>query len=85
VTRAFGLLIVCHACFSLSAAAQRLEQRLLAEDPGELVASMRLEGDAVRGAVLFYQEYTACRKCHSISAENFLGPKLVERSDLTDV
>ena len=34
MTRAFGLLIVCHTCFSLSAAAQRLEQRLLAEDPG---------------------------------------------------
>ena len=57
--------------------AQSLEKRLLAEDPADLAAAARRDGDATRGAILFYQQYMACTKCHkSADGQIPLGPNL---------
>ena len=55
-----------------------LEKLLLAESPAALVAAAKADGDAKRGAILFYQPHMACLKCHSVSGESPLGPNLSE-------
>ena len=59
-------------------AQSRIEAELKAESPAALAKTAREVGDAKRGAVLFYQPYMACRKCHAISGPSPLGPNLAE-------
>ncbi len=73
-----------HAIFVLTAtllvhgaAAQTLTDKLVAEDPNKLVQQARLDGDIVRGAILFHQGNINCAKCHRSAAErDRIGPDL---------
>ena len=68
-------------------AAQTLEQRLLSESPENLVQAARTLGDPKRGAILFYQPYMACTKCHTVGKRDYgLGPNLAQLVEkVTDV
>src|SRR5207249_11288680 len=44
---------------------QPLDRRLAAEPPENLARDAQREGDAERGAILFYQAYLSCAKCHT--------------------
>ena len=41
-----------------------LAQQLLKEAPAELARAARERGDAGRGAVLFFQPFLTCARCH---------------------
>lgn len=58
--------------------AQSLDEELRRVPATELVALAKSEGDAVRGAVVFFQPFMACSKCHSVGTgrQNGLGPDL---------
>jgi putative heme-binding domain-containing protein len=58
--------------------AQTLEAELERMPPAELAALAKAEGDAARGAVVFYGAQLACTKCHAIggAASAALGPDL---------
>lgn len=54
-----------------------LEQQLLQETPADLAQAARRHGDVNRGAILFYQPYLTCTKCHSLDPQTtLLGPDL---------
>ena len=53
-----------------------LERELLAEPLADLVESAMKDGDAIRGAKLFYGEKTACASCHDVREGYQMGPKL---------
>lgn len=56
-----------------------LEQQLLQEAPAALAQAARQHGDVNRGAILFYQPYLTCTKCHSLDQRTTpLGPSLTE-------
>ncbi|MFN0055767.1 MAG: DUF6797 domain-containing protein [Planctomycetales bacterium] len=61
-----------------SASAQSLEAELQQVPGRELAAAAREVGDAVRGAVVFFQPHMACSKCHTVGngAPQGLGPNL---------
>jgi putative heme-binding domain-containing protein len=62
-----------------------LDKQLLAETPAALVAAAKSDGDAKRGAIVFYQPHMACLKCHSVSGKSPLGPNLSKLGkDVTD-
>lgn len=70
------------------ACAQSLEVLLRQQSPEALVAQARNEGDAVRGAIVFFQPTLACSKCHSVgdAKKPILGPNLAAPLDpLSDV
>ena len=59
------------------AAAPSLEQQLRSEGPEALARAARAEGDPARGALVFYQPYLACTRCHLGDDRNPpLGPDL---------
>lgn len=63
----------------------KLEQELLAESLGDLVKAAWEQGDATRGAKLFYQESTACATCHDARSDYQLGPELTKaRQEATE-
>ncbi|MEZ6064317.1 MAG: hypothetical protein R3B90_01095 [Planctomycetaceae bacterium] len=41
----------------------------------------REQGDAGRGAVLFFQAFLACSRCHDATAGTQLGPDLAKAGD----
>ena len=53
-----------------------LAQQLLKEPVAELAKAARERGDAGRGAVLFFQPFLTCAKCHDAEAGTQLGPDL---------
>jgi putative heme-binding domain-containing protein len=55
-----------------------IEQQLLGENREALVKEALRVGDPVRGAIVFYQPYMTCTKCHSAGEEvaHPLGPDL---------
>ena len=56
-----------------------LEQQLLQETPAALAQAARQRGDVNRGAILFYQPYLTCTKCHSLDQQTTpLGPDLTQ-------
>jgi putative heme-binding domain-containing protein len=56
-----------------------LEQQLLQETPAALAQAARQQGDLNRGAILFYQPYLTCTKCHSLDQQTTpLGPDLTQ-------
>jgi len=56
-----------------------LEKELLEEDPAVLAKAAREQGEASRGAILFYQQHTTCTKCHAFGEEeSLLGPDLTK-------
>jgi putative heme-binding domain-containing protein len=58
--------------------AATLERQLLAEDAATLARDVLSKGDPLRGAILFYQPYLTCTKCHATGDESLqaLGPDL---------
>ncbi len=54
-----------------------LQQHLVREPVAALAKAAREQGDAGRGAVLFFQPALACAKCHDADAGTSLGPDLV--------
>lgn len=59
--------------------AQTLEAQLAAEGSAALAQAASEEGDPQRGAVVFYQPFLACTKCHAVGdKENSLGPDLAK-------
>ena len=58
--------------------AATLERLLLAEKADVLARDALATGDPARGAILFYQPYLTCTKCHSAGEEiqHPLGPDL---------
>ena len=51
-------------------------QQLLKESPAALARAARERGDAGRGAVLFFQPFLTCAKCHDAEVGTQLGPDL---------
>jgi putative heme-binding domain-containing protein len=58
------------------AAPPGLAQQLSNEPVAELAKAARERGDAGRGAVLFFQPFLTCAKCHDAEAGTQLGPDL---------
>jgi len=55
---------------------------VLAEvQPAALAREARQSGDAVRGALLFYNQTLSCAKCHDPTRKNRLGPDLASKRD----
>jgi putative heme-binding domain-containing protein len=72
------------AAFSAEASplSPTLEQLLLKEDAAAVARAARERGDAVRGAIVFYQPYLTCTKCHvSDDPDEQLGPDLAKMGD----
>lgn len=61
--------------------AMSLAQTLAAEDPKDLVAEIRSQGDAQRGAMVFYNPGLSCVKCHDPASGDRLGPDLAAKRD----
>jgi putative heme-binding domain-containing protein len=59
-----------------AADAPPLSQRLSAEPIGKLAKDVVARGDASRGAVLFFQPFMNCAKCHDGESTSRLGPDL---------
>jgi len=56
-----------------------LERQLLKEAPAALAAEALKLGDAKRGAIVFYQPYLTCTKCHTAGEQGKpLGPELTK-------
>lgn len=89
VRRSVNILLAaggCLLCLSTYGWAQTLDERLKAQPVEELARAAREQGDAKRGAILFFQPYMACTKCHVHGqATKTLGPDLTTRTaDVTD-
>jgi putative heme-binding domain-containing protein len=55
-----------------------LQARLERESSTDLANAAREQGDAGRGAVLFFQPFLTCSKCHDAEAGTQLGPDLAK-------
>ncbi len=55
-----------------------LAQQLAKESPADLAKAARARGDAGRGAVLFFQPFLTCAKCHDAETGTQLGPDLAQ-------
>lgn len=78
--------IACNLPFAENAKlakGQSFEEELQRSSSLELAAIARQQGDAVRGAVIFFQPQMACSKCHSAGEPpiNPLGPNLATMDD----
>lgn len=76
------VLSVLHCGFLIpltEAGAKTLEEKLKSEDPAVLARAARADGDAQRGAILFYQRHMACTQCHRVASVGTpLGPDLTK-------
>jgi putative heme-binding domain-containing protein len=61
-----------------SAPPPSLSEQLRAESPADLARAARERGDAGRGAVLFFQPFLTCAKCHDPETGTQLGPDLAK-------
>lgn len=65
------------AIIAQSTPATSLEQQLLAESTEKLIADIKANGNARRGAITFFQPFMACSKCHMQDKNGLqLGPAL---------
>jgi putative heme-binding domain-containing protein len=55
-----------------------LQHQLTKESPAELARAARERGDAGRGAVLFFQPFLSCARCHDGEAGTQLGPDIAK-------
>ncbi len=68
--------LVCSVSAARPADPPPLGQQLQKESPAELARAARARGDAGRGAVLFFQPFLACAKCHDAETGTQLGPDI---------
>ena len=88
-------LFLCALLSAATAAAQAqetlsaatLERQLLAEGAAVLARDALAQGDPVRGAILFYQPYLTCTKCHAAGEglTQALGPDLARPEKQDDL
>jgi len=65
---------------------QSLSEQLATSDAAAVASEAREQGDALRGAMLFYNPAVSCAKCHDPQAGERLGPDLAAKRDgVTDV
>ncbi|MEZ6057344.1 MAG: DUF6797 domain-containing protein [Planctomycetaceae bacterium] len=76
----FLLMLLCTCCCSTTLFAQSLDAELRQSPAEGLAVEAKVRGDAVRGAVVFFQHQMACSKCHSVggSLPSALGPDLAK-------
>lgn len=55
-----------------------LAEQLAKEQPAELAKAARERGDPGRGAVLFFQPFLTCAKCHDAETGTQLGPDIAQ-------
>ncbi len=92
IVRSLHLVLACTVSCLIAAQgtcveAQTLDETLRQQPVAELVRLAKTDGDATRGAVVFFQHYMACSKCHAVGEPNAsaLGPDLTKLSgDVTD-
>lgn len=75
---ALALFVLVPAASVAADPAPTLQQKLLQEPVADLAKSARERGDAARGAVLFFQPFLTCAKCHDGDAGTQLGPDLAK-------
>ena len=79
-----GVAIAVLAALCNSALGASLEDLLIEEGPKSIAAAAKRTGDANRGAIVFYQNYMTCTKCHvSQNGKPQLGPQLSELGEQT--
>ena len=81
--RALAIVVACLLAvlnLPLPVSAQTLDEDLRRSSATELVVLAKRDGDAKRGAVLFFQHHMACSKCHSVGdgKPSSLGPDLAK-------
>lgn len=64
--------------FSNAAEPPTLAERLAKESPAALAKAAREQGDANRGALLFFQPFLTCAKCHDGDTGPRLGPDIAQ-------
>lgn len=64
------LLCVAFLSFECRSFSQTLDEDLRAIPTADLAKQSQLQGDAARGAVVFFQHQMACSKCHSVSGRS---------------
>lgn len=76
--RRTAVLLVAVIAMVATSEAQTLDEDLRQTSAAELARLAKTEGDAIRGAVLFFQQHMACSKCHAVGKAplNSLGPDL---------
>ncbi|MFO1064189.1 MAG: DUF6797 domain-containing protein [Pirellulales bacterium] len=55
-----------------------LKSALAAESSAQLIDAIRKEGDAARGAVLYFQPFLSCARCHESNSGASIGPDLTK-------
>lgn len=80
LTRSLAIVAACLFGWGTSVASQTLDEDLRRSSPAELVDLAKRDGDAKRGAVVFFQHHMACSKCHSVGdgKPSALGPDLAK-------
>jgi putative heme-binding domain-containing protein len=82
------LIVLCSPSMSRTAEpAPTLQQQLLKEDAATLAKEARAQGDASRGAIVFYRPDMLCQRCHAVAEDTVrLGPDLSkEGKEATDI
>jgi putative heme-binding domain-containing protein len=60
---------------------QDLQERLQREAPSQLASDAKQQGDAQRGAIVFFQQQMACAKCHTMGGD----PATLSAPDLSSL
>jgi putative heme-binding domain-containing protein len=76
----FGCFTLVLALWCQLSAAQTLEAQLQQQSSQTLAERAKNQGDAARGAVVFFQQHMACSKCHTVHEPQAspLGPDLTK-------
>ena len=75
----FFMIVTLAITLPITSHAQFLQEELAGESPETLAKLAKELGDAKRGAIVFYQPYLACTKCHTSEySERQLGPELTK-------
>jgi len=73
------LLLFIVPCSARAADSPLTLQQLLQQEPvADLAKAVRARGDAARGAVLFFQPFLTCAKCHDSDTGTQLGPDIAK-------
>jgi len=78
--RSFGIVSILLAYINSAHSAEQmtLQTKLTQEPVAALAKDARERGDAARGAVLFFQPFLTCAKCHDGETGTQLGPDIAK-------